>query len=170
MSTAKPPSCALEQILAILWCWSAILWFSLPVQGLNLPAESQLKLGETHCCVLRELHVVDSTEASRVPFYHQSWRPVSYQGLRSANPKKRRSGCPQEQPTMRKVPLLCSIAQKPLAVLLRSHGEHSLECPEGGKGTFHNREDHRPGKRNWQFKADPWQFRLIRNMVYWLCC
>lgn len=85
--------CALEQILATLWCQSAVLWFSFPVQEPNLPVESQLKLGETHCCMRRDLHMVDSTEASRVLFYHQSWKPVSQQSLRSASPGRRRAGC-----------------------------------------------------------------------------
>lgn len=113
--------------------------------------------------------MVDITEASRALFYHQSWKPVSQQGLRSASPERerRRAGCVQEYPTLEKVPLLCSPGWRALAVLLSSRGEHSLECPEGEKkSAFLHREDHRPGKRSCQFKAGLWQFRLIRNMVY----
>lgn len=132
----------------------------------DLPVESQLELGETHSCVRRKLYVVGSIKASGVPSYHQSWKPVSQQSSGVLPLKGGGPVCLQEQPMRGKVPLLCSPGWRPLAVLLSSHGEQGLECPEGGKSAFHHREDHKPGKRSWQFKAGRWQFRLIRNMVY----
>lgn len=164
MSNVRSPFCALEQILATVgepYC-------DFPPSSRTEPTSTK-PIGARRDSLLHEEGVAHGWQHWSFWGPVQSWKPVSQQGSGVPALKGGGLGVFRISPRWGKFPALLtgletlgSAAQKPWRT--------EPGVPEGGQSTLHHGEDHRPGKRSWQFKAGLWQFRLIRNMVYRLCC